>query len=102
VTALSLGSAYPLLSNARIRPSDGQGHIVTPPSSLPDILVGTDVAASGNRYRLPRLGITLPLDVFAHQFPQTEICSTSCVAWRSASFDWRDSMSHYRSYPVTR
>jgi maintenance of morphology protein 1 len=28
VTALSLGSAYPLLSNARIRPSDGQGHIV--------------------------------------------------------------------------
>jgi maintenance of morphology protein 1 len=29
VTALSLGSAYPLLSNARIRPSDGQGHIVS-------------------------------------------------------------------------
>ncbi|RSH94395.1 ERMES complex subunit mmm1 [Saitozyma podzolica] len=27
VTALSLGTSYPLLSNARIRPADGQGHI---------------------------------------------------------------------------
>ncbi|KAK4686770.1 hypothetical protein P7C73_g3347, partial [Tremellales sp. Uapishka_1] len=27
VTSLSLGSAFPLLSNARIRPADGQGHI---------------------------------------------------------------------------
>ncbi|EIW69132.1 hypothetical protein TREMEDRAFT_71793 [Tremella mesenterica DSM 1558] len=27
VTALSLGSSFPLLSNARIRPADGQGHI---------------------------------------------------------------------------
>jgi len=30
VTALSLGNAYPLLSSARIRPSDGSGHIVRP------------------------------------------------------------------------
>lgn len=30
MTALSLGNAYPLLSSARIRPSDGSGHIVRP------------------------------------------------------------------------
>ena len=29
VTGLSLGAAYPLLSNARVRPADGQGHIVS-------------------------------------------------------------------------
>lgn len=28
VTSLSLGTSYPLLSNARIRPADGQGRLV--------------------------------------------------------------------------
>lgn len=32
MTSLSLGNSYPLLSNARIRPADGQGGLVRPVS----------------------------------------------------------------------
>lgn len=40
VTALSLGNSFPLLSNARIRPADGLGHIVS--RSAPTMMTVAD------------------------------------------------------------
>ena len=36
MNGLSLGTSFPLLSNARIRPADGQGHIVSPSFNIED------------------------------------------------------------------
>ena len=42
MNALSLGTSFPLLSNARIRPADGQGHIVSPSLNIKDELDVTE------------------------------------------------------------
>ena len=52
VNSISLGSAYPLLSNARIRPSDNQGRIVRGLLSLsPSMTVVLRLTRSAQRSR---------------------------------------------------